>query len=90
MRVKFGKETLLLDTWTKRKQYETLCSGLGHGINIQLTENDLLRDIFEIEGPAPPSETPLLQKQMDRHRKVSNQYYLHSWALLIKKLTLLI
>ncbi|KAJ8945113.1 hypothetical protein NQ318_001578 [Aromia moschata] len=68
IQVKFGKEVLPLDTWTRRKQYETLCNILGPSINIHLTENDLLRDIFEITGS--PADIPTYPAhQMERFRK---------------------
>ncbi|KAG5898791.1 hypothetical protein JTB14_011001 [Gonioctena quinquepunctata] len=70
VQVKFGKEVLILDTWTRRKQYESLCNILGPSINIHLTENDLLRDIFEIMVPPPSAEIPAhAQHQMERFRK---------------------
>lgn len=38
----------MLDSWSRRKQYDSLCHVLGSGLNIHLTENDLLRDIFQL------------------------------------------
>ncbi|KAJ8965275.1 hypothetical protein NQ314_004238 [Rhamnusium bicolor] len=70
VQIKFGKEVLLLDTWTRRKQYDTLCNILGPSINIHLTENELLRDIFEITGIPAASVIPAYyQQQMERFRK---------------------
>ncbi|VEN58003.1 unnamed protein product, partial [Callosobruchus maculatus] len=70
IQVKFGKEVLVLDTWTRRKQYEILCNILGPSINIHLTENELLRDIFEIVGPPPTTDIPTYaQSQQERSRK---------------------
>lgn len=72
MQVKFNKEVLLLDTWARRIQYETLCNILGPSINAHLTENDLLRDIFELLDPPPSADIPAYaQHQMERNRKVS-------------------
>lgn len=68
LQIKFGKETLILDSWVRRKQYETLCNILGPSINVHLTDNDLLREIFEIIVPPPAATTPN-QDQMDRYRK---------------------
>lgn len=48
LQVKFGQECLILDTWVRRKQYDALCYILGPGINIHLSENELLRDIFQL------------------------------------------
>ncbi|CAH0555438.1 unnamed protein product [Brassicogethes aeneus] len=67
--IKFGKEEVTLDSWAKRKQYEELCKVLGPGINIHLTENDLLRDIFEIIG-VPPGDDGLTHAQQQHERKI--------------------
>lgn len=48
LQIKFGQECLILDSWVRRKQYDALCCILGPGINIHLSENDLLRDIFQL------------------------------------------
>ncbi|KAI4460445.1 interferon-related developmental regulator [Holotrichia oblita] len=48
LQIKFGQECLMLDSWLRRKQYDALCCILGPGINIHLSENDLLRDIFQL------------------------------------------
>ncbi|XP_044754858.1 interferon-related developmental regulator 1 [Coccinella septempunctata] len=71
VRVKFGKEVLELDSWTKRKQYDTLCTILGPGINIHLAENDFLRELFEISDPLITTGTNNLhaQSQMERFRR---------------------
>jgi hypothetical protein len=68
LQIKFGKETLILDSWVRRKQYETLCNILGPSINVHLTDNDLLREIFEILVPPPTAVAPN-QDQMERYRK---------------------
>ncbi|XP_057655175.1 interferon-related developmental regulator 2 isoform X2 [Diorhabda carinulata] len=68
LQIKFGKETLMLDSWVRRKQYEMLCNILGPSINVHLTDNDLLREIFEIIVPPPVATTPN-QDQMNRYRK---------------------
>lgn len=48
MQIKFGQEVLVLDSWSRHKQYDSLCHVLGSGLNIHLTENELLRDIFQL------------------------------------------
>ncbi|XP_017777113.1 PREDICTED: interferon-related developmental regulator 2 [Nicrophorus vespilloides] len=47
-KVKFATEQLDINSWTARKQYDSFCTMLGSGMNIHLTENDLLRQIFEL------------------------------------------
>lgn len=46
--IRFGKETLYLEGWCSRTQYNACCRLLGPGINIHLSENQLLREIFRL------------------------------------------
>lgn len=48
--IKFGKERLILESWSRRRQYEAFCDLLGAGINQHLAENEIIRDIFGL-GP---------------------------------------
>ncbi|KAG8227543.1 hypothetical protein J437_LFUL008415 [Ladona fulva] len=48
VQVKFGQEMLLLDSWCRKKQYDAFCQVLGPGMNLHLTENYLLREIFKL------------------------------------------
>lgn len=49
--IKFGTETLFLDNWVKRKEYETFRDILGPGMNSHLQENDFIRDMFDLGAP---------------------------------------
>ncbi|XP_034951230.1 interferon-related developmental regulator 1 [Chelonus insularis] len=53
MQIRFGKETLYLEGWCPRIQYNACCRILGSGINIHLAENLLLRDIFHLGNTVP-------------------------------------
>ncbi|XP_059618909.1 interferon-related developmental regulator 2 [Phlebotomus argentipes] len=46
--VKFGKETLVLNTWSIHHQYTAVCTAIGSGITIHLAENDFLRDVLQL------------------------------------------
>lgn len=46
--VKFGRERLALESWCRRRQYDAFCDVLGTGINVHLSENEVLRDIFNL------------------------------------------
>ncbi|XP_058832588.1 interferon-related developmental regulator 2 isoform X2 [Topomyia yanbarensis] len=46
--IKFGKETLLLDTWSLHHQYICLRNALGFGMNVHLSENGFLRDVLQL------------------------------------------
>lgn len=49
--IKFGAESLYLDNWIRRKQYETLRDLLGTGMHVQLQENEFVRDLFDLGAP---------------------------------------
>lgn len=51
--IKFGKESMVIDSWARKWQYESLCHTLGSGMNVHLQENELLRDIFQLGAPIP-------------------------------------
>lgn len=46
IRVKFGRETLDIDSWSCKHQYDSLCQILGSGMNFHLAQNELVREIF--------------------------------------------
>lgn len=46
--IKFGQESLFLDNWVRRKQYDTLRELLSTGMNIHLAENEYIRDLFDL------------------------------------------
>jgi hypothetical protein len=51
MSIKFGRERLIVDSWCRKRQYDAFCDVLKSGMNLHLSENELLREIFEL-GPA--------------------------------------
>ncbi|KAF6207462.1 hypothetical protein GE061_015908 [Apolygus lucorum] len=59
IQVRFGQEALSLDSWSKKKQYDTFCQVLGSGMNLHLSENVLLRDILELGEKMSPQRPPL-------------------------------
>ncbi|KAH6928857.1 hypothetical protein HPB50_020446 [Hyalomma asiaticum] len=66
--VKFGREVLELDTWSRKLQYDAFCQLLGSGMNLHLAANELLRDIFEL-GPVIAAEDHIISKitKFERH-----------------------
>lgn len=79
LQIRFGKETLVLDTWQRRKQYDALCAILGPGLNLHLAENELLRDIFHL-GPRT-IVTNVTIKHTKLERVSSNERWLASALL---------
>ncbi|EDW25664.1 GL26710 [Drosophila persimilis] len=46
--IRFGTESLTLDSWSIHHQYSALCTVMGPGMTSQLQENEFIRDIFEL------------------------------------------
>ncbi len=72
-RIKFGREVLHLDSWTRKLQYAGFCDLLGPGTNLHLASNEFLRDIFGL-GTVLPTAGPDVAKlsKMDRVRTISS------------------
>lgn len=68
--IRFGRESITLNSWSKRIQYQTLCNLLGTGMNAHLTSNELLRDIFELGSVLP--DLPLDRKALRNNWQVEN------------------
>lgn len=70
IQIRFGNESLPINTWSCSIQYEKLCEIIGPGITTHLIENDFIRDIFELGlkimqlNNAP---TTLKQSKLERH-----------------------
>ncbi|XP_040564563.1 interferon-related developmental regulator 1 [Lepeophtheirus salmonis] len=73
------REVIHIDSWSVKKQYDSLCKVLLSGVNLHLTENELIRDIFGLGAPLPvisalsmnkPSkyEKHLVNSQAFKHR----------------------
>lgn len=67
--VKFGRERLTLDTWCRKRQYDSLCTILGSGMNLHLAENQLVRDIFTLGSPVAIPETTVVSSKMQKLAK---------------------
>jgi hypothetical protein len=48
IQIRFGQESLSLDSWSRKKQYDSFCQVLGSGMNHHLTENDFLRQVLQL------------------------------------------
>ncbi|XP_051161811.1 interferon-related developmental regulator 2 [Leptopilina boulardi] len=70
MHIKFGKEVLYLEGWCARTQYNACCRLLGPGINIHLSENQLLREIFHLGNRVLP--LPTTQKTTKLEKTLMN------------------
>lgn len=65
--IKFGGERLVLETWSRRRQYEAFCELFGAGFNHHLAENEVLRDVFNL-GPV------LIHMDLPRVKRSDNSY----------------
>lgn len=71
IQIRFGQEILTMNSWTKKKQYDVLCQALGSGMNMHMTENDLVRDILNL-GPKLCQAKLLSNKQSKLERQQIN------------------
>nr|SVE78408.1 EOG090X0ARF [Daphnia lumholtzi] len=68
VRIKFGKETLDIDSWGCKHQYDSFCQLLGSGMNLHLAQNDLLREIFSLGNPLLDNASNAVKiKKLERH-----------------------
>lgn len=65
--VRFGRERLIIDSWCIKRQYDSLCTILGSGMNLHLSENDLLRDIFNLGSAVGAAESSVKMSKFARH-----------------------
>lgn len=56
--IRFGKESIEIDSWARRKQYDSLCQTLGSGVNQHLQDNVTVREIFDLGPPIPVGNVP--------------------------------
>lgn len=69
--IKFGKEVLYLEGWCARTQYNSCCRLLGPGINIHLSENQLLREIFRLGNRVDETNEFGRKKKTTKFERVS-------------------
>lgn len=68
--VKFGNETFFIEKWCQHVHYNAFCRLLGPGINTQLSDNMLLRDVFQLGSRVV--QLPNSQKTTKRERAMKN------------------
>lgn len=72
-KVKFGQEVLYLDCWFKKIQYEWFCKVLGSGMNLHLSSNFMLREVFELGAPLPAFDATTSHRPSKLERNAANQ-----------------
>lgn len=60
--IKFGRERLVLESWSRRRLYDSFCELFGNGINQHLTENEVLRDIFDLGSVVVHLDIPKVKR----------------------------
>lgn len=68
VQVKFGLECLYIETWSRKRQYDSVCQVLGSAMNTHLQENELVRDTFELGAAIPLGAMPSMKtSKSERH-----------------------
>lgn len=74
--VKMGMESLQLEGWSQKKQYDAFCQVLGSGINLHLQDNTTLRDFWGLGAPLPAGTKPtkkLSKVERNFHKNIANK-----------------
>lgn len=70
--IRFGTESLILDTWSMHHQYTALCAVMGPGMTSHLQENDFVRDVFQLGAKVVLSPVTKTSKQTKHERHLMN------------------
>lgn len=73
-KVAFSKrETLEITSWGMKIQYEQLCKVVASGMNLHLSENELIRSIFSLGDPLPSLAEVASNRPSKHERHHANQ-----------------
>lgn len=75
IQLRFGQEMLPLDSWSRKRQYDAFCQVLRSGINLHLTENDLLREVFELGEKIAPLNISAIKQSKHERVSIIKQYF---------------
>lgn len=69
IQIRFGRESLSINTWSISIQYAKLCEMIGPGITTHLTENEFVRDILQLGSKLIHKDIASTSKQskLERH-----------------------
>ncbi|KAM6985807.1 interferon-related developmental regulator 1 isoform 2-T2 [Aplochiton taeniatus] len=49
--IRFGTERVIIDSWVRKRTYDTFREFVGSGMNYHLQANEFIRDVFELGPP---------------------------------------
>jgi len=67
------REKLQIESWAQKKQYQAICRALASGTNMHLTENELIRGVFNMGAPIPSLAAMKSHKPSKSERQFANQ-----------------
>jgi len=67
------REKLEITSWAMKKQYDQMCKVLASGMNMHLSENELIRSIFSLGAPLPSLSEMQSSKISKHERQHQNQ-----------------
>lgn len=67
------REVLEIESWSQKKQYDAMCRALGSGMNLHLSENVILREIFGLGAPIPALSALASNRPSKQERLMANQ-----------------
>jgi hypothetical protein len=79
--IRFGTESLLIDSWAVHHQYSALCAAMGPGMTVHLQDNEFLRDILQL------GDKLLQEDVVNSKRTKMEKRLLHATAFKARTLT---
>lgn len=68
--IRFGVETLLIDSWAVHHQYTSLCTAMGPGMTVHLSDNDFVRDVLQLGVKVVPNVFGMYDGRPGKREKV--------------------
>lgn len=85
IQIRFGKESLIINTWSTSIQYKYIQLYIGPGITTHLTENEFIRDIFELGSKMVHKNNASTSKQSKLERHLMNAAAFKARTVSMKK-----
>lgn len=70
--IRFGNESLEINSWSLHHQYVALCSIMGPGMTSHLSENEFLREVLQLGAKIVKPNGMAVNKQSKLERHLIN------------------
>lgn len=67
--IRFGTERMTIDSWVRKRTYDTFREFVGSGMNYHLQANEFIRDVFELGPPMLVDQATLKAMKISRFER---------------------